>query len=314
MPPFEFAPPIPVADGIRAKTQRGQIGRTWWSWRFRQALETYYGTTASRLARGRAYARAGQVVRMAIEAGRVQATVQGSRPVPYEVTIRVKVLGDRDWARIERAMVARAVFLARLLSGEMPDEIEAAFEAADVRLFPERRGDLQTVCTCPDSANPCKHVAAVYYLLAESFDEDPFLIFAMRGRPRQQLLADLRALRQASSPRPRAAKRSATRRCGGDANPAATARDALGRFWHGSPGWAEVAIDPHPSGPSDAVLRVIDPEIEAALGSAGMAWFRAVYREAARTARARLDPGFPTPGAATSRPRRRRPRDGERQD
>jgi uncharacterized Zn finger protein len=249
---------------------------------------------------------------MAIKAGRVQATVQGSRPVPYEVTIRVKVLGDDDWARIETAMVARAVFLARLLSREMPDEIEAAFEAAGVRLFPERRGDLQTVCSCPDTANPCKHVAAVYYLLAESFDEDPFLIFAMRGRTRQQLLTELRALRQATSPRPRAAKRSATRRRGADSKPAPTVRDAVERFWHGSPGWAEVAIDPHPSGPSDAVLRVIDPEIEAALGSAGMERFRAVYREAARAARARLDPGGPTPSRGASGPRRR-PSDGGRE-
>ena len=92
-------------------------------------------------------------------------------------------------------MAARAVFLARLLAGEMPDEIEEAFDAAKVRLFPARRGDLVTSCSCPDTANPCKHIAAVYYLLAESFDENPFLIFEWRGRPRARLIAELRALR-----------------------------------------------------------------------------------------------------------------------
>src|SRR4029079_10930765 len=174
------------------------IGTTWWSQRFVDALESYYGTSASRLARGRSYARAGQVVRLGLEPGRVEAIVQGSRPEPYTVRIGVRVLGDTDWARVEAAMAARAVFLARLLAGEMPDEIEEAFEAADVRLFPARRGDLVTACTCPDTANPCKHSAAVFYLLAESFDADPFRIFAWRGRPREQLIADLRALRPGS--------------------------------------------------------------------------------------------------------------------
>src|SRR5207249_280263 len=83
---------------------------------------------------------------------------------------RGRVLSDAQWARAEAAMASRAVFLARLLAGEMPDEIEEAFEAAGIGLFPARRGDLTTACTCPDTANPCKHSAAVYYLLAESFD------------------------------------------------------------------------------------------------------------------------------------------------
>ena len=118
--------------------------------------------------------------------GRV-ASVQGSRSEPYAVRITVKELDDAAWANVETAMAARALFLARLLAGEMPDEIEEAFDAAKVRLFPARRGDLVTSCTCPDTANPCKHIAAVYYLLAESFDENPFLIFEWRGRPRARL-------------------------------------------------------------------------------------------------------------------------------
>jgi uncharacterized Zn finger protein len=290
---YNHPPPIPVPDGIRAKSRRGDIGSTWWSRRFVAALESYYGTSASRLARGRSYARAGQVVRMVLEPGRVEAIVQGSRAEPYAVTITVRVLDDADWARVEVAMAARAVFLARLLVGEMPDEIEEAFEAADVRLFPARRGDLVTACTCPDTANPCKHSAAVYYLLAESFDADPFRIFAWRGRPREQLVADLRALRPASS---RGAGASLTAADAGvsPAGPAAddgrSEPDTLERFWHGSGAWREVAIDPHPTSPPDGILRDIEADVADLLGPDAIAVLRSAYDAAAQAARRRLDP------------------------
>jgi len=62
---------------------------------------------------------------------------------------------------------------------------------ARVALFPERRGDLRTACSCPDPANPCKHVAAVYYLLGEEFDRDPFLVVRLRGLERDDLLRRL---------------------------------------------------------------------------------------------------------------------------
>jgi uncharacterized Zn finger protein len=38
-------------------------------------------------------------------------------------------------------------------------------------------------------------VAAVHYILGEQFDEDPFLLFRLRGRSQEQLMADLRARR-----------------------------------------------------------------------------------------------------------------------
>lgn len=186
-------PPRPVTDGLRAKSQRGAIGETWWSQRFIEVLEDFH--EGPRLARGRAYARRGQVIDMEVEPGEVSARVQGSRARPYSVRIGVTVLGDGDWARVEEAMASQAVFLARLLAGEMPHEIGDAFATTGLSLFPATPGDLDTDCSCPDWQNPCKHIAAVYYLLAEAFDRDPFLIFAWRGRPRERLLADLRALR-----------------------------------------------------------------------------------------------------------------------
>ncbi len=185
--------PRPVKDGLRAKSKRGAIGETWWSQRFIEVLEDFH--EGPRLVRGRAYARRGQVIDMDVEPGAVRAHVQGSRVRPYSVSIGVTVLGDPDWARVEEAMASQAVFLARLLAGEMPNEIEDAFAATRLSLFPATVDDLDTDCSCPDWENPCKHIAAVYYLLAEAFDQDPFLIFAWRGRPRERLLADLRALR-----------------------------------------------------------------------------------------------------------------------
>jgi uncharacterized Zn finger protein len=158
-------------------------------------LESFgYG---GRLARGRTYARGGAVLSMAVSRGQVTARVQGSRPKPYDVTITVPPLSDEQWARVTAAMGEQAIFAARLLAGEMPQEIEQAFATAQVPLFPRSARDLVTHCSCPDPANPCKHIAAVYYLLGERFDSDPFLLFELRGRDKDQIGAALRELRAA---------------------------------------------------------------------------------------------------------------------
>jgi uncharacterized Zn finger protein len=181
------------ADGIRARSRRGEIGETWWSRRFIDVLEAF--DLGARLTRGRRYARAGQVLELVVDPGIVRARVQGSRRRPYDVRIETLTLSDKDWARVEAAMAARALFLAKLLAGEMPRDIEQTFAETRLSLFPGTERDLATDCSCPDWANPCKHIAAVYYLLAEAFDADPFLIFRWRGRTRDELLERLRARR-----------------------------------------------------------------------------------------------------------------------
>lgn len=189
--------PLAAEGGVRAKAQRGRIGATWWSQRFIAVLESF--NMGARLERGRRYARSGQVMDLAVTPGLVTASVQGSRAKPYKVLIAVEKLGPAEWERVEGAMAGRAVFLARLLAGEMPEQIEEAFAACKLSVFPRSRRDLDTACSCPDSANPCKHIAATYYLLAEAFDDDPFLILAWRGRSREELLAGLRARRAAGA-------------------------------------------------------------------------------------------------------------------
>ena len=154
----------------------------------------------ARLDRGRSYARKGQVISIDIQKGIVTAKVQGTRARPYSVKIELNPLSEKDWDKVADAMAAQAVFAAKLLSGEMPRNIEEAFAEAKVSLFPTSKKELATGCSCPDWANPCKHIAAVYYLLAERFDEDPFLIFKLRGLTREEIIEMLREKRAQTLP------------------------------------------------------------------------------------------------------------------
>ncbi len=185
--------PRKAAGGIKAKSERGAIGETWWSKRWVQALESL--GMGTRLTRGRSYARQGQVLSIEIEPGLVKAKVQGSMQKPYDIKIRLHPLSKRDWQEVTTAMASQALFAAKLLAGEMPTNIEEAFDSVNLSLFPELEEDLQTSCSCPDWANPCKHIAAVYYILAERFDEDPFLLFKLRGRDKEAIIAALRERR-----------------------------------------------------------------------------------------------------------------------
>jgi len=187
-PPARRPPP---ERGIKVK----KIGATWWGQRWIEALENLSWEYSSRLARGRAYARAGRVHDLQVAPGKVTARVTGSRPTPYKVTLRIAALGAAAWEKAVAEMAKQALFAAELLAGEMPKEIDQAFLAAGRSLFPAKAKDLQTDCSCPDWANPCKHVAAAHYVLGEAFDKDPFLLFELRGRGREGVLGALRKLR-----------------------------------------------------------------------------------------------------------------------
>jgi len=187
-PPRKLPPP---EHGIKVK----KFGATWWGLRWITALGGLGRDYAARLGRGRSYARQGRVHDLRVAGGMVLADVTGSRPTPYEVTLRLVPLRDQVWTRAIQAMAAKARFAAALLAGEMPKEIDLAFEAAGTSLFPTSAADLRTTCSCPDWANPCKHVAAVHYVLGDAFDRDPFLLFQLRGRDKERVLDALRQLR-----------------------------------------------------------------------------------------------------------------------
>ena len=192
-PRYAATQPIAVQDGIKARSQGGKFVKNWWADRWIKALARVMDS--ARLRRGRSYARRGQVLEIGVQAGLVSARVQGSRRSPYRVNIELRPLSDRQWEKMFDALAEQAIFAAQLLNGEMPTDIEQVFDAAQVPLFPTSEGDLHTNCSCPDWANPCKHIAAVYYLLGERFDQDPFLLFELRGRSKAQISAALRERR-----------------------------------------------------------------------------------------------------------------------
>lgn len=177
-------------EGLRARTRRGSIGARWWSRRFIDLVESF--ADAGRLQRGRTYARKGNVFDLRVEAYEVTAKVRGSAPEPYEVALGIEAIGEEGWRAVEAELASRALFRARLLAGEMPPEIEWVFAELGLALFPDSASDLHLMCDCPDWGDPCKHAAAVLYLLAEAFDDDPFLILQWNGRRREQLLGALR--------------------------------------------------------------------------------------------------------------------------
>lgn len=253
----EYVPPtpLPAQGGIAARSRDGTIGESWWSERFIDLLESF--GLGSRLERGRAYARAGQVTELDVEPGIVMAKVQGSRYTPYRVRIRLKVFSEYQWRRAEKAIAARALTLAKLLAGELPNDIEGVLAGCKLTLLPGSYDELRATCTCPDAANPCKHLAAVYYLLAERFDEDPFALFTWRGMTREELLEQLRVRRAKATGKLPASDRVTTGAAAAEGPPSLP--DLVDRFWRAGPELTELHVSPLGAEAPDALLRQLGP-------------------------------------------------------
>ena len=252
---YKPAKPKEVKDGIKAKSKRGAIGETWWSKRWIDVLESF--DMGARLTRGRTYARKGQVISIDIQKGEVTAKVQGTRPKPYAVSIQLNPISEPEWDKVTDAMASKAIFAAKLLSGEMPLDIEDAFSEAGISLFPRARKELETECSCPDWANPCKHIAAVYYLLAERFDEDPFLIFKLRGRTKDEIIAALREKRAGATSveeESEAITESAVSSTGEKVKPLEECQDP-NSFWQAGDALDSFSVNPAPPEVENAILK-----------------------------------------------------------
>ncbi|RAY12344.1 hypothetical protein DPM19_24640 [Actinomadura craniellae] len=213
-----------------------------WTRRFVALIESY--PDVERLRQGLSCAREGRVLDLRVGPHEVTARVRGSGPDPYRVAIGIDAIDGADWRAIEAALAGRAVFRARLLAGEFPPEIDDVFAEFGVPLLPRSPRDLHLMCDCPGWGDPCEHAAAVLYLLAGSFDDDPFLVLAWNGRTREQLLT---ALRRASS---------------ATADPLAVEDLPLTAdgFWSPGPGLAALRErPPTPPAPPDLLLRLLDP-------------------------------------------------------
>ena len=161
----------------------------WWVEQWMELINSY--RFKKRLARAWTYAREGKVTSIRFEGRRVHARVQGTEDDPYKVKLWLDVLNDEDWNYVLEALTQKARWSAQLLAGVMPADIERAFAASGRRLFPFKLQEVRSECSCPDKANPCKHISAIYFLMGDRFSEDPFVLFQLRGRSRDTLLADL---------------------------------------------------------------------------------------------------------------------------
>jgi uncharacterized Zn finger protein len=190
-PPSGAGHRLPAARGTGAR--RG-FGGTWWGRAWVAALEDRARLDPNRLPRGRRYARSGAVGDLVATGGQVRAQVQGSRARPYAVVLRVRAFTPDEWERCLDAMASQAGHAAALLDGELLPEVLDDVAAAGLDLLPGA-GELGPRCSCPDAADPCKHAAAVCYLVADLLDADPFVLLLLRGREREAVLAGLRARR-----------------------------------------------------------------------------------------------------------------------
>ena len=165
----------------------------WWVERWLDLLNSY--RFKKRLERGRSYAREGNVLSIEFANSKAKAMVQGSDDQPYRVSLSLDSFSNEDWNFVITKMSEKAIFSAQLLAGELPETIEAVFTASGLSLFPFTLNEVRSRCNCPDKANPCKHIAAVYYQLGDRFSEDPFIIFQLRGRTKNQIIERLRQIR-----------------------------------------------------------------------------------------------------------------------
>lgn len=210
-----------------SRSPRRTFGQTWWGRAWVEALEDRAQLDANRLPRGRTYARRERAEDLDVDPGEVVARIQGRRDEPYRVRLRVRQLDAGAWEAVSAAIADRAAYAAALLDGELHPGIVEAARDAGVELLPGP-GELGPSCTCPDWADPCKHAAAVCYLVADLLDADPFALLLLRGRTREELLAAVRIHRAdatAAEPDERVADAGLTR----SPDRGVVARDALRR-------------------------------------------------------------------------------------
>ena len=178
------------AAGIRAQESRSGGARTWWARRWLEVLERM--GLGARLGRGKHYAVSGQVTGMRIEGPHVEAQVVGTRQDPYRVTIDFRVPEGAAREAIVARIKGEPMLAARLIADDMPTEVEQAFRDCGLDFFPGGKlapgvYDMTTACSCPDYANPCKHVSAVLLILGEEIARRPMTLLELRGIGEEEL-------------------------------------------------------------------------------------------------------------------------------
>jgi uncharacterized Zn finger protein len=162
------------------------LATTFWGGAWCQHLESL-ADLATRLPRGRTYARNGSVVHLEIARGLVRAFVSGTEL--YEAEIRIRPLEPARWKAVRRACAGRIATAVELLSGKLSSAVMAVLCDRETGIFPAT-GELDMRCSCPDEAWLCKHLAAVLYGVGARFDRAPDLLFTLRGVDVSELVRD----------------------------------------------------------------------------------------------------------------------------
>ena len=168
-------------------TMAQTFGKTWWGSEWLKALT--HIDYANRIPRGSAYARQGAVKSIEVKGGTIKAKVSGRRPTPYSVTIKVPPFSQTGVNRLMKMLLKKPTLISKLLNHELDPEILQICKYLGLQVFPQRWDDLEMNCSCPDWAVPCKHLAAVIYMMSREIDNDPFLVFSMHG---VDLIAELK--------------------------------------------------------------------------------------------------------------------------
>ncbi len=162
------------------------IARTFWGKAWCANLEAY-SDYANRLPRGRSYVRNGSVLDLSVAQGKVQAQVMGSDL--YQVSIDITALEKLRWEAVLQQCAGQIGSLIELLQGKLSNAVMRVVTGKADGLFPAPR-EIRFVCSCPDSASMCKHIAASLYGVGARLDHDPALLFRLRNVDPQALIAE----------------------------------------------------------------------------------------------------------------------------
>ena len=230
--------PIPVRGGIHAQSVRPQATRKWWARRWLAFMEEL--KMGARLGRGRSYALSGQVVSVDVRPGVCEAVVQGGGSEPYRCELKFDVMPPQARREILAKLHARPLLVAQLLVRNLPDAVDLLFRAAGYPLVPTLANSFESSCSCPDYANPCKHIAAVLFILTEAFEQDPVRLLTLRGITREDLVGG----RVSKFPSSQVSKSETVK---------PSNRQTVKPFW-GEPPEMEPDFGPAPSGAGSAPL------------------------------------------------------------
>ena len=246
-------PPRRVRNGVKLRGDDDLTARTWVAQRWMAVLEKVVGSQ-QRLS-GLKYAQSGQTITCELSAGGVFGSVQGRAPQPYKTRWRIPALAADQWQRIFDAMAAEAVYSARLLAREVPEELESLMESLQLRLVP-LAGDIVLECSCRSTV-PCKHAATLGYLVAQRLSTDPLAAFELRGMPADRVLESLAAARARRTTGAATAHAEAVPPQPNE--PLKPLAECLDSFWRPGPQLAELQRMPPAHHAPHALLRRMGP-------------------------------------------------------